>query len=166
MFITQVTNLRRPLFAETGRVELLREAIRKTMNRWPFSITAMVVMPDHFHCMMQLPENEEDYSTRIRLIKDYFSRTQTRLETTASREKKGDKGVWQRRFWAHIITDENDWQRHIDYIHYNPVKHGLTRSAMTWPFSSFARFQQQQLYPQGWGEMEPENIKALKDNYE
>ncbi len=132
-------------------IDDLREALRTTMRDHPFSIDAMVVLPDHLHCIWQLPSGDDDYSKRWRLIKARFSRRINRGEQiSASRERKGERGIWQRRYWEHAIRDEQDYQRHVDYIHYNPVKHGHVRAPHEWPHSSFARWVERGMYPENW----------------
>ncbi len=107
----------------------------------PFVIDAMVVMPDHLHCLWTLPENDGDFSTRWGLIKAGFSRQLAATERVSiSRKSKGERGVWQRRFWEHLIRDELDFERHVDYIHYNPVKHGYVTRPVDWQFSSIHRY--------------------------
>lgn len=133
-FFTVVTHERAPLFSSDERVELLRAAFRKVKAARPFHIDAMVVLPDHLHCIWRLPEGDGDYSGRWREIKKAASR-----EIDARINGRGERPVWQRRFWEHAIRDEADWRRHVDYIHYNPVKHGLVARPGDWPRSSFGR---------------------------
>jgi putative transposase len=125
-----------------GNVELLREAFRSIRDRHPFTIEAFVLLPDHLHCIWTLPQGDCDFSTRWRLIKSQFTRNcmvGDRLPVSASRSSKGEQPIWQRRFWEHLIRNDEDFRRHVDYIHYNPVKHGLVRNASEWPYSSFGR---------------------------
>ena len=132
-------------------IDGLREALRTTMHDHPVSIDAMVVLPDHLHCIWQLPPGDDDYSKRWRLIKARFSRRVDRGERiSASRQRKGERGIWQRRYWEHAIRDEQDYQRHVDYIHYNPVKHGHVQAPHEWPHSSFARWVERGMYPANW----------------
>ena len=151
-FFTVVTRHRIPFFSTPDNVQLLREAIRKMIEQKPFCIDAMVVLPDHFHTLWQLPDGNADFSSRWREIKKYVSR---------HAQNRGDS-VWQRRFWEHLIRDENDWQRHMDYIHYNPVKHGWSETPATWPYSSFSRCVKKGLYEANWGrDGEPVIIKKM-----
>jgi putative transposase len=121
-------------------VEELRGAVRKVKRSHPFEIVAWVVLPDHLHAIWSLPEGDGDFSTRWMLIKAGFSRGIPKDEwIRASRQRKGERGLWQRRFWEHLIVDENDLQRHVDYIHINPVKHGYVARASEWPYSSIHR---------------------------
>jgi putative transposase len=122
-------------------IEGLREAFRVTKRDHPFALEAIVVLPDHVHALWQLPEGDDDFSTRWQLIKARFSRgLEPGERVTASRRRKGERGIWQRRYWEHLIRDEQDFQSHLDYIHHNPVKHGLVAAARDWPYSSFRRW--------------------------
>jgi len=110
------------------RVEILREAVKTVKQRHPFHIDAFVVLPDHLHAIWTLPPDNADFTTRWMLIKSGFSRHIAMHERrSVSRISKGERGIWQRRYWEHLIRDENDFERHVDYIHYNPVKHGRMR---------------------------------------
>ena len=154
-FFTVATYERRPLFKEESAVDLLRTCFKRVMAAYPFEVDAMVVLPDHLHCIWVLPDDDYDFSVRWRLIKTTFSRSKLVTSPRAvsnSRRMKKEKGVWQRRFWEHTIRDEADLNRHRDYIHYNPVKHGLVASPQEWPYSSFKRFLRQGLYPSDWGQ--------------
>jgi putative transposase len=153
-FFTLVTFQRRPIFASPQAVELLRYAFGYVLARMPFTIVASVVLPDHLHCIWTLPPDDSNYSTRWRMIKGHFTRHWQKGEKesqNASRRMKGEADVWQRRFWEHLIRDEVDLNRHIEYIHYNPVKHGLVRSPAEWEYSSFMRFVREGNYPIDWG---------------
>lgn len=145
-FFTVVTRDRAPLFATPERVERLRAAFRKVMTVRPFRIDAMVVLPDHLHCIWRLPEADADYSSRWREIKKSASR-----EIYARTNHRNERPVWQRRFWEHAIRDEADWRNHIDYIHYNPVRHGLVARPRDWPWSSFGRAVAMGWYEEDWG---------------
>jgi putative transposase len=122
-------------------VDVLRDVIRGVHARHRFAIDAMVIMPDHLHALWTMPIDDDDFSMRWALIKAGFSRRiPAQDNVSASRTLKGERGLWQRRFWEHLIRDENDLARHIDYIHYNPVKHGLVARAVDWPHSSIHRY--------------------------
>jgi putative transposase len=124
------------------------------MTDHPFKIEAIVILPDHLHCLWTLPPGDEDFSTRWRLIKSYFSHRCTESDqgfVSASRRRKQEKAVWQRRFWEHQIRDEIDFARHVEYIHYNPVKHGLVKAPLDWAYSSFGRYVRTGYYPADWG---------------
>ncbi len=154
-FFTIVTYQRRPILSNRETIQLLQDAIRYTMTRMPFSIVASVILPDHMHFIWTLPEESFDFSTRWRLIKSYFTRYWNKTSITsesASRVKKAEQDVWQRRFWEHLIRDETDLSHHIEYIHYNPVKHGLVDYAKDWHLSSFRDYVKNGLYPLYWGE--------------
>jgi putative transposase len=109
-----------------------------------------VILPDHLHCLWRLPEKEKNFSTRWRLIKRYFS-----MEINTAINHRKEKEVWQRRFWEHVIRDEDDWKNHMDYIHYNPVKHQLVQSPGDWQHSSFHYWVEKGIYEKNWGLMEP-----------
>ena len=125
----------------TEHITALRQAIRTVRANHPFEILAMVVLPEHLHCIWQLPHGDLNYPTRWALIKPAFSRQIAAGESISlSRHLKRERGIWQRRYWEHCIRDEQDLQRHIDYIHYNPVKHGYVQRPIDWPFSSIHRY--------------------------
>jgi putative transposase len=152
-FFTVVTYRRTPLFQNTGNVALLRSAMREVMARRPFEIHAMVVLPDHLHAVWQLPDDDADFSRRWHDIKHHVSK---RIDAPVNHRR--EKLVWQRRFWEHLVRDEDDWRNHLDYVHYNSVKHGLTRCAADWPYSSFLRCVERGWYEPDWGCSEPERI--------
>ncbi len=155
-FFTLVTYGRRPLLVTPEQVGLLRDAFRKVRKQRPFDIEAAVVMPDHLHCVCRLPQGDADYSGRWREIKKSFSRA---LE--APSDARRERRVWQRRFWEHAIRDDDDWRRHVDYVHFNPVKHGYVPRAADWPYSSFRRAVAAGWYPEGWGTSEPEGVSGF-----
>ena len=129
-------------------IEPFREAVDHVRYKWPFRIHGWVVLPDHFHCLIQLPDEDVDYSLRIRMIKTRFSLALPNAESrTRTRQKRGERGIWQRRFWEHLIRDEQDYGVHLDYIHTNPVKHGLVKAVRDWPFSTFHRYVSLGVYP-------------------
>jgi putative transposase len=195
-FFTVVTYLRQPLLNDLT-IPMLQEGFKKCISRKVFSVEAMVILPDHLHCIWQLPPDDDDYSSRWKFIKAFFTKEYTKRwvtpccthptgkteflssvgsynnsrkpcrvgeataqptnseppnpKPTASMQKKGEKGIWQRRFWEHTIRDERDYRTHCDYIHYNPVKHGLVNSPRDWPHSSFHKFVEKGLYAESWG---------------
>ena len=156
-FFTLVTHNRRPILCEPENIELLRASFRRVLKQHPFVIDAVVILPDHLHCLWTLPPDDADFSTRWRLIKSWFSRhCQTRYQgkISASRQSKGEKAIWQRRFWEHLIRDEHDYNRHVDYIHYNPVHHGLVTQVKDWQYSSFHSFVRCGVYERDWGSEE------------
>ena len=157
-FFTLVTYNRRPILAGEPEVELLRQSMRKVMERRPFTINAAVILPDHLHLIWTLPPGDADFSTRWRLIKSLFSKgCDPRLRATPnrSRTQKGELALWQRRYWEHLIRDEEDYNRHVEYIHYNPVKHGLVTEVKAWPYSSFHYYVDRDIYPHDWGGVAP-----------
>jgi putative transposase len=132
-------------------VDLLRRVFRKVRNRHPFAIDAIVVLPEHLHCIWTLPDGDSDYRKRWALIKAGFSRgIPVGERRSESRVKRGERGIWQRRYWEHMIRDDRDLERHVDYIHWNPVKHGWVRRAGDWPHSSFHAYVRRGLYPADW----------------
>jgi putative transposase len=132
-------------------VDLLRQAFRYVRRRHPFDIEAIVVLPDHLHAIWTLPEGDADFALRWRLIKSIFSRGLFAGEhRSPSRAKKGERGIWQRRYWEHTLRDEGDFARHADYIHFNPVKHGHVSRVRDWPYSSFHRMVRSGVYPIDW----------------
>jgi len=135
-------------------IELLREAVRKTKHERPFAINAWVVLPEHLHAIWTLPSGDADYSARWRSIKGYFSHELAKSLESHQRNAKGEYDFWQRRFWEHTIRDPNDFSRHVDYLHFNPVKHGLVKTVRDWPYSSFHRFVVKNVYPADWGGLE------------
>ncbi|HVC56360.1 MAG TPA: transposase [Stellaceae bacterium] len=133
------------------KIELLRAAFRYTRERHPFTIDAIVVLPDHLHTVWTLPEGDSDFAVRWNLIKGGFTRFLPRAECiSASRLRKRERGIWQRRYWEHTLRDDDDFARHVDYIHFNPVKHGYVEDPAAWPFSSFRRMVRLGFYPENW----------------
>jgi putative transposase len=121
------------------------------MNDHPFTIDAIVVLPEHLHCIWTLPQGDADYKTRWALIKANFSRAIPLGERCSERRRKrGERGIWQRRYWEHVIRDERDFASHADYIHWNPVKHGWARSPGDWPWSSFHAYVRRGIYTVNW----------------
>ena len=129
----------------------LREAFRYVTERHPWAIDAIVILPDHLHALCTLPEDDNDYALRWRLMKAHFSRALPRGETPSpSRAGKGERGIWQRRYWEHRIRDEQDFSRHVDYIHFNPCKHRHVQRVVDWPWSSFHRYVRDGVLPADW----------------
>ena len=126
----------------TDRIEDLRNSFRKIQVRYPFEINAAVILPDHLHVVWSLPDKDNDFSIRWKLIKEHFTRSTPKGEyISTSRENKQERGIWQRRFWEHKIRNDKDMMQHISYIHYNPVKHGYCQHPEEWPYSSYHRDQ-------------------------
>jgi putative transposase len=135
----------------TANVDLLRQAFPQIRRHHAFSIEAIVILPDHLHAVWTLPESDPDFALRWRLIKTTFSRGLLPGERiSAGRVGKGERGIWQRRYWEHTLRDEADFVRHVDYIHYNPVKHGHVTRVRDWPFSSFHHMVRLGVYPLDW----------------
>ncbi|BCL33740.1 REP-associated tyrosine transposase [Nostoc sp. MS1] len=168
-FLTQVTHHRQPwLITDIARLAL-RTAITHVRQKYPFTIDAFVLLPDHFHCIWTLPPGDSDLSTRLRLIKtfvtkNYKNQLEIHTEISASRQKRQERNLWQRRFWEHLIRDERDFVIHCDYIHYNPVRHKLCQIPQDWQFSTIHRFISQGIYPLKWGKSEvPEMPNTIWD---
>ncbi len=133
------------------RCRIVARGIRYTLERHPFTLEASVALPEHLHAIWTLPPGDTDYSTRWRLIKSHFSRALPADERrSASHLDKGERGIWQRRYWEHTLRDEADFQRHADYIHFNPVKHGHVNRVAGWPYSSFHRDVRLGMYAPVW----------------
>ena len=148
-FTVNLTERRLPLL--TDNIELLRAAFRDTRGRHPFTIDAIVVLPDISMPVWTLPAGDADFSIRWQLIKASFSRGLPHGErVSASRLRKRERGIWQRRYWEHMLRDEDNFARHVDYIHFNPVKHGHVERVRDWPFSSFRRMVRRGFYPEHW----------------
>lgn len=156
-FFTVVTYQRRPWLTEEPSIERLRKAFRHVMESRPFSIDAIVILPDHLHCIWQLPEGDDDFSERWRQIKRFVS-----IGLKSQLNARNEKALWQRRYWEHLIRDEEDWHRHMDYIHYNPVKHGFVKRPADWPHSSFKLALKRGWYEASWGNTEPTSITGMK----
>jgi len=135
----------------TDNIELLRESVRTTRRAKPFHIDAWVVLPEHMHCIWTLPEDDADYASRWKAIKIAFSKALPRTELlNAARQTKGERGIWQRRYWEHTIRDERDYAAHMDYVHINPVKHAHVKRVADWPYSSFHRLVEAGVYAPNW----------------
>jgi len=149
-FTVNLAQRTRPLL--TDHIAWLRKAFREVRQRHPFAIDAIVVLPDHLHTVWTMPPGDADFATRWRQIKSAFSHNFARKERISpSRSARGERGIWQRRYWEHTIRNETDMERHIDYIHINPVKHGLVNRVCDWAPSSFHRYVTLGVYPVDWG---------------
>ena len=132
-------------------INRLRRAYGITQSRHPFHTIAVCVLPDHLHAIWQLPDGDADFGRRWGAIKRLFSVSFDAVANrSASKLAKREKGIWQRRFWEHAIRDDTDLARHVDYIHFNPVKHGHVGQAADWPYSSFHRHVRDGVYPPDW----------------
>jgi putative transposase len=135
-----------------SQIGVLRAVVRRVRRLRPFHIDAWVVLPDHMHVVWTLPEGDVAFPARWQAIKMGFSKAIEPGESLSfSRAVRGERGIWQRRFWEHCIRDDRDYAAHLDYIHFNPVKHGLVASAARWPYSTFHRAVAMGLYPNSWG---------------
>jgi putative transposase len=158
-FFTLVTQDRRPILTDRSSRTFLRSAIQEQQKRRPFEITAIVLLPDHLHTIWALPPTDDDYSTRWKQIKEAFTEAYLAaggVEATRSpsRVKHSERGVWQKRFWEHTIRDDDDFKRCLDYIHYNPVKHGYVSQAADYSWSTFGRYVELGEYDRAWGTSE------------
>lgn len=132
-------------------INALKAAFQRTRQDLPFAMPGYVVLPEHLHCLWRLPDDDDDFPTRWRLIKSRFSRSLPAGERRSrSRIGKNERGFWQRRYWEHLVRDEADFRRCLDYIHYNPVKHGHAAHACDWPHSSFRHWVARGVYPMDW----------------
>jgi putative transposase len=160
-FFFTVTLLERRRKLLTENIDHLREVFKAACRRRPFTIEAIVILPDHLHCIWTLPSGDADFSTRWHDIKARFAAQIPRGERLSARRlQKGERGIWQRRFWEHVIRDEGDYERHVDYIHYNPVKHGYVTRVADWPYSSFQRYVERGIYDLDWGA--DDNVRSLE----
>ena len=155
-FFTVITHLRQPILTTDIVRRALREGIQRTRQSLPFKIEAWVLLPDHLHAVWTLPLEDNNYAARWAIIKRQVSLRYGRQgndlkQLSDSRQKRKESGIWQRRFWEHQIRDDLDFNRHMDYLHWNPVKHGYVQKVADWPFSSFHRLVAQRLYPPDWG---------------
>lgn len=154
-FFTVVTHNRVPLFRSPAARRLLRGAFHDCLAKWPFAITAIVLLPDHLHTIWSLPPQDSEYSKRWNFIKKEFTKRWLAAggregEISDARQREHRRGVWQPRFWEHTLEEDDDFERHFDYIHYNPVKHGYVRCPADWPWSSFHRWVRDGVYPRHW----------------
>jgi putative transposase len=156
IFLTLVTYQRYPIFSQPENVSLLRHAVANVRSEMPFEIIGAVVLPEHLHFIWNLPDNDADYSKRVGKIKVLLTKSlgnnvNLPENLSKSRRKHRESNVWQRRFWDHYIRDEVDLQIHLDYIHYNPVKHGLVSCPHLWSYSSFEKMVRNNVYDYDWG---------------
>ena len=167
-FFTVVTYGRRPILTtDSGRL-FLRSAIEEVRKDRPFELFATVLLPDHWHLIMQLPPGDADYPTRMKRIKEEFTKSWLgaglpEAAVTAAQARKGERGIWQPRFWEHTIEDEADLEGCTDYSHWNPRKHRLASRVRDWPWSSFQRFVAAGTYDMDWGGEEPQSSIVAAD---
>ena len=149
-FFFTVTLADRRSSALVDHVDTLRAAFRVGRRERPFTVDAIVILPEHLHAIFSLPAGDADFSGRWRRIKGHFSNHMISVGAPAKRHPNGDYALWQRRFWEHTIRNEDDFARHVDYIHFNPVKHGLVSRVCDWPYSSFHRYVREGLLADDW----------------
>ena len=159
-FFTVVAQKRRLILTTETVRAALREAIQQTRATLPFQIDAWVLLPDHLHCIWTLPQGDSNFSARWAIIKRHVSGRETTADPAQSHSarKRNERSLWQRRFWEHQIRDDADMARHVDYIHWNPVKHGLVKVVKDWTYSSFHKYVAQGIYPANWGGDEIVNV--------
>jgi REP-associated tyrosine transposase len=155
VFITQVVQDREPVFQNDAHLELLRSTLRMVKDLHPFSMLAYVFLPDHFHLLLK-PTGQSNFSQIMHSLKPNFTKAYKQVVGVA-----GSMKFWQKRFWDHVIRDVSDFQRHLDYIHYNPVKHGWTARPEDWPHSSLIQWKNKGAYPEQWGWSLPETIAGF-----
>jgi putative transposase len=161
-FFTLVTFKRRLIFANEEAFRLFRKTILKVKKEFSFHLEAIVVLPDHTHLLIRLPEDDYGYSKRIAKIKKYFGDeyndgSQPQSLSNAGRARH-ERAIWQRRFWEHRIRNQDDLEKHIHYIHYNPIKHGYVTNVADWKWSSYHSFQKKGFYDKDWCNTEPKII--------
>lgn len=168
-FFTLVTAGRRPIFGDTKSCQLLGSVLRECQADWPFTINAIVLLPDHLHAIWTLPRGDDHYSARWSWIKLQFTKRWlaeggTERPVSAGQRRQRRRGVWQRGFWEHTVEDEDDFEIRFDYIHYNPVKHGYVRCPGDWKHSSFHRWVRAGVYPKNWacGDQPPPSFKSIE----
>ena len=170
-FFTVVTMNRMPILTTPLARRCLSKAFALTKKRYPFKLKAICLLPDHLHCVWTLPESDSDYSTRWSFLKGTFTRLYlngggVQGTKNASRKVRHEAGIWQRRLWEHLIRDDKDYYNHLDYLHYNPVKHGLVKSPAEWKWSTFAKYVKAGLYDEDWGKGVADDIVKLKTGIE
>ena len=170
-FFTLVSDRRAPIFRDPPGRPLLGSVIRRAQLKWPVTINAIVLLPEHLHAIWSLPSGDTRYSARWGWIKKEFTKEWLALggleqPVSTGREQEGRRGVWQRRFWEHTLESEDDFERHFDYIHYNPVKHRHVRCPRDWLWSSFHRWVTAGVYPADWacGNRGPLNFSDIEDS--
>lgn len=166
-FFTVISYNRKPLLTLDIVRKGLRGAINKTREFLPFEINAWVLLPDHLHTIWTLPSRDANFAARWAMIKQYTSKSCRHLfeydeNICNSKSLRKEMSLWQRRFWEHLIRDDDDYEKHFDYVHWNPVKHGRVTRVIDWPYSTFHRFVAQEIYPADWGGCNVELFKGLK----
>jgi len=152
-FFTVVTDHRQPILTRPDVLDALRNAFRKVQQTRPFGLDAIVILPDHLHAIWTLPHGDADFGVRWGMIKRFVTKAVVSpglIPVSDLMKARRESGLWQRRFWEHLIRDDEDYARHMDYIHYNPVKHGHVDRPVDWVHSSFQRCVERGIYPQNW----------------
>jgi putative transposase len=152
-FFTVVTHRRQPILKRPDVLDSLRDAFRCVQQTKPFKLEAVVILPDHLHAIWILPPGDAKFGQRWGMIKRHVSKAMSKAiscPVSDSMRARREFGIWQRRFWEHLIRDDEDYARHMDYIHYNPVKHGYVESPADWPHSSFQKCVERGIYPMDW----------------
>ena len=166
-FFTVVTQDRRPILCRDEVRHALRGALQTVRQEWPFVIVAWVLLPDHLHAIWTLPPGDTDFPRRWGRIKALTVKALPAVlrdnPRTAAQTYKREASVWQRRFWEHLIRDEEDFAAHLDYLHFNPVKHGYTERVVDWPWSTFHRYVRAGVYPMEWGGVPGEGPESLRE---
>jgi len=152
-FFTIVTYNRQPLLCEKPALIRLKAAFRYVMSKHPYRMDGLVIMPDHLHCIWRLPDGDGNFSIRWNMFKRYFS-----IGMNSPTNQRREKTIWQRRFWEHLIRDEDNLHRCLDYIHYNPVKHGYVTNPYDWDSSTFKQYVKKGFYDINWGCNDEENV--------
>ena len=153
-FFTVKTFERQPFLTQEPYRVALRQALVEVRALLPFESIVWILLPDHIHTIWKLPEGDANFSMRWSLIKQRVTRRcagdSGAASTMRSRQKRREGTIWQRRFWEHLIRDDTDFERHVNYIHYNPVKHGYVSRVLDWPYSTFHRYVRGGVYPADW----------------
>jgi len=155
-FTVNLRDRRRAFLVE--HVDALRRILRDVRDQLPFTIDAMVVLPDHWHSVWTLPPGDAEYTRRIRLIKARFTRHLVRNGVKITKDQRGEYQLWQKRFWEHTIRDDRDFESHVNYVHFNPVKHGHVARPGEWPHSTFHLYVARGLLPAHWSVASPEGV--------
>ncbi len=155
-FFTLVTYNRNPIFSSNTNFQLFLKTWNDVQSLHPFESIAACVLPDHIHAIWKLPEDDADYPMRWKEIKRLFTQEYNRnnqkgMVRSQSQQIQGEATIWHRRYWEHTIRDQDDLNAHIDYVHINPLKHGLVNMVKEWPWSSFHRYVRMGIYPSDWG---------------
>jgi len=156
-FITCVTRDRYPYLKSKSDIDLFFSTLARVKEIKPFELMAYVVLPDHFHWLMKVDQSSGNFSKVMHSIKRNFTQNYKQAHNVQK-----SISIWQRGFWDHVIRDERDLEIHLDYIHWNPIKHGCVNKPSNWPYSTYRDWEGMGIYDLGWGCVEiPENISGL-----